>query len=193
MGKRVYHVPYHLDARGIKGMTTDELKAILRGADELIMSGGRSLLAKLLKGSKEKKVLELGLDKCPAYGYFKDESLETVKAKIDWTIIHGYLDIEYDYRLPLLVFTPRGWEIEIETLTDEYIAQFDAMLENSEPPYLMTFLKDKNRPLILRLLEKVEESKNPKYIPILKDWEKIDYKKVRQRIRRVIKTLEQYQ
>ncbi len=41
MGKSVFHVPYHLEARGIKGITTNELKAILRGADELIMSGLR--------------------------------------------------------------------------------------------------------------------------------------------------------
>lgn len=33
-------------------------------------------------------------------------------AKIDRAIADGYLDIEYDYRLPFLVFTSRGWEIK---------------------------------------------------------------------------------
>jgi len=35
-----------------------ELVAILRAADELIMAGGRTLLSRVLKGSRERKVLE---------------------------------------------------------------------------------------------------------------------------------------
>lgn len=48
-------------------LSKDEKLAILRAADELIGAGGRSLLAKILKGSREKKVLELELDKTPVY------------------------------------------------------------------------------------------------------------------------------
>ncbi|MEW9674633.1 hypothetical protein ABRT01_00335 [Lentibacillus sp. L22] len=39
-----------------------EILAILRAADEIIAQGGRTLLAKILKGSREKKVLALELD-----------------------------------------------------------------------------------------------------------------------------------
>lgn len=45
-----------------------ELLAILQAADEIIAAGGRTLLSKILKGSKEKNLLELGLDITPAYG-----------------------------------------------------------------------------------------------------------------------------
>lgn len=51
---------YTLDIKGIKNLPYEEIAAILRAADELIMSGGRSLLTKVLKGSCAKKVLELG-------------------------------------------------------------------------------------------------------------------------------------
>lgn len=71
MSKRVKRVEYHLDTKGITSLPPEEIKAILRGADELIMSGGRNLLAKILKGSKEKKILERQLDDCPVYGILK--------------------------------------------------------------------------------------------------------------------------
>ncbi len=119
MSRNVRRVPVSLDTRGIKDLPAKEIAVILRGADDLIMSGGRSLLAKLLKGSREKKVLELGLDHSPAYGALSALSLEDVLARIDWLILNDYLFIEYDYRLPLLVYTPRGWQIEKETYTAE--------------------------------------------------------------------------
>ncbi|HKM43355.1 MAG TPA: RQC domain-containing protein, partial [Limnochordia bacterium] len=48
----------------------DELRCILRAADEIIMRAGRDMVAKILKGSRDKKVLEHGLDACPVYGCF---------------------------------------------------------------------------------------------------------------------------
>lgn len=186
MSKKVRKVPVHLDAKGIKEIPFNEIKMILRGADDLIMSGGRTLLSKLLKGSKEKKIYELKLDENPAYGFFKDLSIEEIKRKIDWMIINNYLEIEYDYRLPLLVFTPEGWEIEMDTYSDELLSGFDKMLELGYHNFIMSYLKDRNRRMIFMLLDKVEATGDPKYIPILESWEKIDYKKVQKRIRNII-------
>ena len=62
---RKKRVRYELDSGDIRSLTIEEIKVILRGADELIVTGGRSMLAKILKGSKDKKVLEHGLDQCP--------------------------------------------------------------------------------------------------------------------------------
>ncbi len=115
MSGRVQRVPYHLDARGIKELPREELVAILRGADDLIMSGGCNLLMLVLKGSRQKKLVELGLDQSPVYGYYRDLAPEEILASIDWAIIHGYLDIAYDNPLPLPVLTEVGWEIERET------------------------------------------------------------------------------
>jgi hypothetical protein len=121
MSKKVNRIRYELDANGIKSLPNHEIKTILRGADDLIMSGGRAMLAKILAGSKEKKLLELDLDRSPVYGAFKGTSQKEILAKIDWVILKHYLAIEYDYRLPLLVFTDKGWEIERETYTDELL------------------------------------------------------------------------
>lgn len=189
MSRRVKRVRYHLDSKGINTLPHDEIVAILRGADSLIMQGGRTLLSKLLKGSREKKILELGLDKNPFYGFYPDIRLEDVLAKIDWMIINHYLEIDYDYRLPLLCFTQAGWEIEKDTYSTELLDGFDKMLESGTEYFDMIYLKDKDRGLIFLLLDKVKETGDAKYIPILKAWKKIDYKKVRQRINHVMDSL----
>ncbi len=66
---------YHLDSGGVTHLTSEEIKAILRTADELIAAGGRSILAKILKGSKDKKILKHGLDQCPVYGFYRPYKL----------------------------------------------------------------------------------------------------------------------
>jgi RQC domain len=189
MTRKVNRVKYHLDSGGIKQLSYNEIVAILRAADDLIMSGGRNLLSKILKGSKEKKIIELSLNKNPYYGFFSDFSLEEVLAKVDWVIENDYLAIEYDYRLPLLVFTEKGWEIEKDTYSTELLNGFDKMIDSGADYFNMNYLKDKNRDLIFLLLEKVQLSKNKKYIPILEAWKEIDYKKVKQRINQVVNSI----
>jgi hypothetical protein len=184
MGRKPHRVEYHLHPAGIRRLPDEDLRAILRAADPLINRGGRTLLCRVLKGSREKKVLEFGLDRIPVYGYFKGLPEDEVLGRIDWAITHGFLDIQYDYRLPLLVFTPDGWEIERETFARELVDGFDALLA-AGPPYDMAYLKDRNRGLILRVLELVEESGDEHYLPLLQAWEAVDYRKVRERIRRV--------
>ncbi|TCP28767.1 RQC domain-containing protein [Scopulibacillus darangshiensis] len=185
MGKRVKRVQYQLDTKGIKQLPQNEIKAILRGADEMILTGGRRLLAKVLKGSKEKKVLELKLNQSPVYGYYKSLKLEDVMARIDWMIKSGYLTTDYDYRLPLLIYTDKGWEIERDTYSDELFKELKAAAEREEYDYVSQ-LKDRNRGMILLLIEKIRMSEDRSLIPILKYWQTLDYKKVRQAIQEVI-------
>ncbi len=191
MSRKVRRVKYTLDTKGIKSLPYEEIAAILRGADGLIIRGGRALLTKVLKGSRAKKVLELNLDESPVYGYYAHLPTDDVLARIDWTIVNGYLAIEYDYRLPLLRYTEQGWEIEKETYANELLQGFDEMLEADYEQFDMNYLKDRNRGLIFLLLDKIEETGNKKYIPILEAWTQIDYKKVRKRIRQVINSLNQ--
>ena len=44
--------------------------------------------------------------------------------------MNGYLRIEYDYRLPLLVYTGKGWEIEKDIFSDELLQGFDRLIFN---------------------------------------------------------------
>jgi len=191
MSRKVRRVGLHLDSKEIESLPHVEITAILRGADDLIMRGGRSLLMKVLKGSRAQEVLKVGLEQSPVYGCFHHLSPEETLARIDWVIQRGYLAIEYDGRLPLLVYTEAGWEIERDTYADELLRGFDRMLAAGPGPFDMSYLKDRSRDLILLLLEKVEATGDRKYIPVLKAWEQTDYKKVQARIRQAIHHLNQ--
>ena len=190
MAKKLHRVPVRLDATGVECLSPDELKAILRGADDLIMRGGRNLLAQVLKGSRRKRLLELGLDESPVFGYYRDLDEKRILARIDWVILEGYLEIEYDYRLPLLVYTRRGWEIEKVTYAEELLRDFDRALETDQKEFDVEKLKDRNRELIWLLLDKVQATRSPKYIPLLEAWAKIDYKKVKRRIGEIIQGMD---
>lgn len=190
MSRKSRRVAVDLNAKGLKEIPRAELKAVLRGADEIIGRGGRTLLTGMLRGSANKKVRESGLDQSPVYGYFHNLSDDDTLARIDWAILHGYLRIEYCDQLPLLVFTSKGWEIEREAYAIELLAGFDEILRDG-PPYTMEYLKDRDREMILLLLDKTEATQDAKYVPVLEAWRKIDYQKVRRRIGQVIHQLDQ--
>ncbi|XID92261.1 RQC-minor-1 family DNA-binding protein [Paenibacillaceae bacterium WGS1546] len=163
--------------------------AILRAADEIIGEGGRTLLSKILKGSKDRKLLERGLDRNPAYGYYKELTLEQITDKVDHMIRTGFLETEYVGKLPMIIFTPLGWAIERERRAEEFLQEWDQWLDNHTTPVTMEYLKERNRGMILLFLYKVLCSRNKKYIPFLTLWERIDFKRVQAEIRHVIQAL----
>jgi len=134
-------------------------------------------------------VLDHGLDQSPVYGYFRDLSNEDTLARIDWAILNGFLRIEYNNRLPLLVYTQKGWEIEREQYANELLDGIETMLKDG-PPYHMAYLKDRDREMVLLLLDKIAATGDARFIPALEAWKKVDYKKVQQQIRQVIQRLE---
>jgi hypothetical protein len=189
MSRRRDQVQSCLDPGDVTDLPECEIAAILRGADDLITRGGRTMLTKVLKGSRDKKVLELGLDQSPVYGYYSSLSQADVLARIDWVIHSGYLGIMYEGRLPVSVCTEDGWAIERETYAHELLKGLDQLLAQG-PPYDMGYLMDLNRGVILRLLDLIKESGNPSYIPLLRAWAEIDYQKVKRRINAVIRSLD---
>lgn len=188
MSRKQQRVRYELDTGDICHLTDEEIKAVLRAADELIATGGRSMLAKILKGSKDKKVLEHGLDQCPVYGYYRDLTLQEITNRIDWMIKKGYLEIEYRGRLPMLVFSEIGWEIERETYAEELLQKLWKLLEGRDYSFVQE-LKDRNRGMILLLIDKIRLTGNARFIPLLKAWKEIEYKKVQAKIQSVINYL----
>lgn len=167
----------------------EEIRIILRGADDLIMTGGRALLARILKGSREKKILELELDHSPAYGSFRDLTIEDITARIDWLIINDYLGIEYDYRLPLLIYRPRGWAIERETYANELMEYINMWLASPAATPDIGWLNNKNREVLFLLLDHIEASQNPKYLPALEAWASDTSRRLARRIHAVIRAL----
>ncbi|WP_135553673.1 RQC domain-containing protein [Paenibacillus cymbidii] len=177
MGKRIRALP---DA---------ELRAILRAADDLIGQAGRSMLANILKGSRNKKLLELGLERNPSYGFYQDLSLEQVMAKVDHMIKTDFLEIQYSGKLPMIVSTPRGWALERERRAEEFLQEWDNWIANGVVPVSMEYLKERNRGMILLILYKVLCTGDPKYIPFLAIWERTAFKKVQAEIRKVADAL----
>lgn len=181
-------VRYELDSGNIKSLTAEEIKMILRAADELIGTGGRSMLGKILKGSKDKKVLEHGLNQCTVYGYYRELSLPEIMNRVDWMMKKNYLEIQYSDRLPMLVFSERGWEIERETYTEELLQRLQKLLVGKDYSFVQE-LKDGNRGMILLLLKKIKGTGNARFVPLLRAWKEIEYKKVQAEIQNVIDDL----
>lgn len=188
MGKKVRRVPVVLDAGEIKDLPQEDIRMILRGADELISTGGRSMLAKILKGSKDKKIFEYKLNECPAYGYYQDMKLDDISKCIDWMIKKDYLRIEYDYRLPLLVFSEKGWQIEKETFAQELYQRMCLDVEEKKARVLFE-MKEVNRQVVMCVLDKIEKEGTEEFLPYLGAWKMLEVKKVAARIAEVEKKI----
>ncbi|MCB1097929.1 MAG: hypothetical protein KDN22_20320 [Verrucomicrobiae bacterium] len=189
MPKRTFKQPVKLDPGDVKNLSQEDLVAILRGAENLIGAGGRNLLCKILKGSSAKEVLEHGMQNNPSYGYYSDHSVEEISHYVDRAILDGYFEIAYSGKLPTLVYSAKGLMIEMNTIADEWFNTCAAMVE-AGGPYLMVFLKDCNRQTVFRLLDKIAEDGNKRFIPFLEAWKGNEVKKVRSRINAVIRELE---
>ena len=188
MSKKVRRVPVVLDAGEIKDLPQEDIRMILRGADELISTGGRSMLAKILKGSKDKKIFEYKLNECPAYGYYQDMKLDDISKCIDWMIKKDYLRIEYDYRLPLLVFYEKGWQIEKETFAQELYQRMCLDVEEKKARVLFE-MKEVNRQVVMCVLDKIEKEGTEEFLPYLEAWKMLEVKKVAARIAEVEKKI----
>ncbi len=184
MSKKVRRVPVVLDAGEIKDLPQEDIRMILRGADELISTGGRSMLAKILKGSKDKTIFKYKLNECPAYGYYQDMKLDDISKCIDWMIKEDYLRIEYDYRLPLLVFSEKGWQIEKETFAQELYQRMCLDVEEKKARVLFE-MKEVNRQVVMCVLDKIEKDGTKEFLPYLEAWKMLEVKKVAARIAEV--------
>lgn len=188
MSKKVRRVPVVLDAGEIKDLPQEDIRMILRGADELISTGGRSMLAKILKGSKDKTIFKYKLNECPAYGYYQDMKLDDISKCIDWMIKEDYLRIEYDYRLPLLVFSEKGWQIEKETFAQELYQRMCLDVEEKKARVLFE-MKEVNRQVVMCVLDKIEKEGTEEFLPYLEAWKMLEVKKAAARIAEVEKKI----
>ncbi len=190
MSRKVRRVPFTLNSRDVKELPEDEIRLILRGADDLIGSGGRGMLAKILKGSRQKALLEHEFDRSPVYGALSDLTLEQITARVDWLIINGYLRIEYDYRLPILVYTQRGWAIERETYADELLEGINRLLAVGNELQDLSWLTEKNPEVLQLILDKIAATGDPKYLPILKRWQNKATRRISKHIRETRRALQ---
>lgn len=179
MSRRNDKVYYRLNnIKDVEEPTIDEVKAILRAADEIIYSGGRSILAKILKGSRDKNILKYNLQECPSYGYFHNKTIDEITELIDWMILKDYLNIDYNGRLPMIVFSNKGWEIYKPVYANELYERILNVNEDDSISGLIEQLKQTNREVIIILLNNIGESKNIGCIRFLEKWKETEVKKV---------------
>lgn len=192
MGRKTHRVQYQLDSGQIRALNSQEIVMILRAADELINTGGRNMLVKILKGSKDKKILEYGLQACPAYGFYQQLTMEEIGHRVDWTIRKGFLEIEYNGRLPMLKFSEIGWQIERETYAEELFQKFVSSAAEKEGSIVFQ-MEPVNRQVKHILLEKLGEKGTADMIPLLAAWKVLEVKKIQSRLGGIIRALEEKQ
>jgi len=103
-------IPEEIDPAERVPSTSEEYEWILRGASEIAARGGRTQLALLLKGSRDKSVLKHHLDHSPAYGKLSFLTIEEIQNRIDQVIRKNDLRLEFFGDLPLIVLTDAAWE-----------------------------------------------------------------------------------
>jgi hypothetical protein len=172
-----FRQPYHLDSGEISTLSREEVALVLRAAEDLITTGGRTLLVKVLRGSKAQDIRPEHR-KNPAYSVWKDLSQKEVSHRVDWSIKNAFLGLEYFGKLPLLVYLPKGLAIECQTIAAEWFQiavanGFDALRGHVSSAPLST---------AMAMLDQVAEHGKEIGLPILNAWEKVATKRVRKRI-----------
>ena len=85
------------------------LSCVKRVHDALGYNVGANLLGNILRGSRNKRVQELGLDKISTYGLLKDRTRSDIHAMIDQLEAEGYLRTEQEHQSVFL--TPAAGEV----------------------------------------------------------------------------------
>ena len=172
MGKRVNRVQFHLDTGSVKQLSAEEIATILRAADELIDSGGRTMLVKILKGSRDKKLLELGLDQCPAYGFYNKMTMTEIGFRVDW-----------------MIRTKTGWEIEKRTYAQELYDQLCKAAGDNDEQFIVKLKEHTNRQVIWIILDLIKEKGTPDMVPFIQKWKEVEVRKIREGIDKSIQSI----
>ncbi len=189
MSRHVRKVPVTVDSQGLPPLSNDEIRAIVTAADDMVYSGGRNLLAKVLKGSRERIVVERDLDKNPAYGAFKNDPLDLVLRRVDWMVERGYLAIQYDHRLPLLAYGTLGLPLAIDIRADRQMEEIRKEIAHGKiDPTPMTD-PHWNRQTQLLMIERMGASGDPIFLPYLEAWLATAFTKLRTPIQNAIDKL----
>ncbi len=88
---------------------TQQARAVMRCVQELRGRYGKAMVADVLHGSRNQKLLEFGLERSKSYGLLPDESAARLKEIIEILASEGYLDID-EGRFPLVGLGARARE-----------------------------------------------------------------------------------
>jgi hypothetical protein len=135
--------PVEIDPAERVPLTAEEYEWVLRGGWQIATRGGRTQLALLLKGSKNKALLKHNLQTSPAYGRLSFLTLEEIENRIDQVVRKGDLQVEFFGDLPLIILTRDGWE-HVRGWADQYECEQAAAAD--EKTLLEMLLRWRQRP-----------------------------------------------
>ena len=95
-----------LDDTVATDMTADAQKA-LSCAGRMKGRFGLTMVAKVLKGSRDKRILEMGLDRLTTYGLFRDWAEKEITEWLYWLVAEGYMRVS-DGAYPTVSITARA-------------------------------------------------------------------------------------
>ncbi|MHC5019758.1 MAG: RQC-minor-1 family DNA-binding protein [Planctomycetota bacterium] len=169
--------------------TDAELRAIVRGADALVMRAGRTLLALILKGSRAQSVVERGWDRLPCYGALRHLAIKAIRRRVDWAIAQGYLQLERARGADLLCLGPAGWELDRQIYVEEILRDFAA--KAAEPFQLgdYMYLQEINPEILAQVCDEVRRRRRVALVPVLRAWRGFAAPPVQRRIDRVLHAL----
>lgn len=87
------------------------LSCVRRIQDKLGYYVGVNMIGNVLRGSRNKRVLELGLDEISTYGLLKSRSRSEIHAMIDHLEGEGYLEAEQDPEFPTLCLSRTAGQV----------------------------------------------------------------------------------
>jgi hypothetical protein len=175
-----------IDPAGKLAPTRQEREWILRGASEIAAKGGRSQLALLLKGSKDKKLLKHGLNRSEAYGKLSILTIEEIENRIDYLIRQDQLRVGFFGDLPLIIMTDGAWE-EVRPWSNSQ--EWRRAAAASDPELSDILLEWRNHPRSeqLHLLDAAASLDPGSALRILRAWHSVAGKEMRARIEEKIK------
>ncbi len=89
---------------------------------------GKTMIANILRGSKNSKIMELGFDTLSTYGIMQDTSIHRICRYIDYLVANNYLEL-IDHRYPVLALTAQSAEI----IRDKKTITMQLPLETKSP------------------------------------------------------------
>jgi len=161
--------------------TEEEMDWILRGASEITGRGGRTQLALLLKGSKDKKLLKHNLERSAAYGKLSLLTIEEIENRIDHVIRKGDLNVELSGDLPLVFLPNSTWE-RVRDWSNEQECRRAAMADKHDLNDILVQWRQRQREEQIRLIDSVVRLDDASARRILEAWREVAGKEVRNRI-----------
>ena len=123
------------------------LSCVKRVRDRLGYCVGASVLAKVLQGSKEKTLLEQGLDSLSTYGLMKDQGRTQIRQMIDFLELEGYLQMDMEHQTlslqpPAQEVLFRGKEILMPVRKEELVRENNGSQLEGEDAVLFEALRE---------------------------------------------------